>query len=165
MKFCRQVVRGILEEKWWKSGLSSILYHKWELESCMFQSWLRLVSLVQFSHSVMSDSLRPHGLQHTRPPCPSPNPGACSDSCPSSRWCHPTISSSVAPLSSHLQSFPASWSFPVSQFFTSGGQSIGVSALVSVLPNLRTPWTVWKGRLVGLLANEDTRIHVMLWKL
>ena len=83
---------------------------------------------VQFSRSVMSDSVWPHGLQHARPPCPSPTPGACSNSCPSNQWCHPTISSSVVPFSSHLQSFTASGFFPVSQFFTSGGQSIGVSA-------------------------------------
>ena len=89
---------------------------------------------VQFSHSVMSNSLRPHGLQHTRLPCPSPTPGVCSNSCPSSQWCHPTISSSVIPFSSHLQSFPASGSFPMSQLFTSDGQSIGVSASASVLP-------------------------------
>ena len=78
-------------------------------------------SSVQSSHSVMSDSLRPHGLQHTRPPCPSPTPRAYSNSCPSCRWCHPTISSSVLPFSSHLQSSPASGAFPTSQFFTSGG--------------------------------------------
>ena len=78
---------------------------------------------VQFSHSVVSNSLRPQGLQHTRPPCPSPTPGDYSDSCPLSQWCHPTISSSVAPFSSCLQSFPASGPFPVSQFFTSGGQN------------------------------------------
>ena len=90
------------------------------------------IDSVQFSHSVVSDSLWPHGLQHTRLPCLSPTPGACSNSCPSSQWCHPTISSSVIPLSSCLQSFPALGSFPISQFFPSGGQSIGVSA--SVLP-------------------------------
>ena len=89
----------------------------------------------QFSHSVVTDSLRPHGLQHTRPPCPSPIPGANSNPCALSQGCHPTSSSSVVPFSSHLQSFPASsGSFPMSQFFTSGGQSIRVSALVSVLP-------------------------------
>ena len=82
---------------------------------------------VQFSCSVVSASLRPHGLQHTRLRCSSPTPGACLNSCPSSEWCHPTISSSVVPFSSHLQSFAASGSFPVSQFFASGGQSIGVS--------------------------------------
>ena len=88
----------------------------------------------QFSHSVMSDSLWPHRLQHTRLPCPLPTPGACSNSCPSSRWCHPTTSSSIVPFSSCLQSFPASGSFPRSQFFASGGQSIGASASASVLP-------------------------------
>ena len=85
-------------------------------------------SSVQFSRSVMSDSFRPHGLQHTRPPCPSPTPGVYPNPCPSSQWCHPTISSSVVPFFSCLQSFPASGSFPMSQLFASGGQSIGVSA-------------------------------------
>ena len=87
-------------------------------------------SSVQFSRSVLSDSLRPHGLQRARPPCPSPTPRAYSDSCPLSRWCHPTISSSVIPFSSRLQSFPASGSFPMSQFFTSGGQRIGSSYIL-----------------------------------
>ena len=91
---------------------------------------------VQFSRSVVSDSLQTQGLQHMRPPCPSPTPRAYSNSCPLSRWCHPTSSYSVVPFSSHLQSFPASGSFPVSQFFTPGGQSIGVSASASVLPIL-----------------------------
>ena len=86
---------------------------------------------VPFSHSAVSNSLR---LQHTRLPCPSPIPGACSNSCPLSQWCHPIISSSVVPFSSCLQSFPASESFPMSQFFTSGDQNIGVSASASVLP-------------------------------
>ena len=90
------------------------------------------IDSVQFSHSVVSDSLWPHGLQHARLPCLSPTPGASSNSCPSSQWCHPTISSSVIPLSSCLQSFPALGSFPTRQFFTSGGQSIGASS--SVLP-------------------------------
>ena len=93
---------------------------------------------VQFSHSVMSNSLWPHGLQHARPPCPSPTPGVYSHSCPLSWWCHPTNSSSVIPFSSCLQSFPATGFFQMSQFFASGGQSIGVSALTSVLPiNIR----------------------------
>ena len=91
-------------------------------------------SSVQFSHSVISDSLQPHGLQHTSLPCPSPTPEAYSNSCPLSWWCHPTISSSAISFSSRLQSFPASGSFQMSQFFTSGGQSIGVSASASVLP-------------------------------
>ena len=82
----------------------------------------------------MPDSLQSHGLQHVRLPCPSPIPTACSNSCPLSQWCHPTILSSVIPFSSCLQSFPASGSFPISPFFTSGGQSIGVSASASVLP-------------------------------
>ena len=88
---------------------------------------------VQFSHSVMSNSLRPHEPQHTRPPCPSPTPWLYPNSCPLSRWCHSTISSSVVPFSSCLQSFPASGSFQMSQLFASGGQSIGVSASTSVL--------------------------------
>ena len=100
--------------------------------SSLFSWNLWNVSL-QFSHAVMSDSLWPHGLQHARLPCPSPTPGACSNSCPSSWWCHPTISSSVIPFSSCSQSLPASGFFPVSQFFASGGQSIGVSASASVL--------------------------------
>ena len=91
-------------------------------------------SSVPFSHSVMSNSLRPHGMQHTRPPCPSPAPGVYSNSCPSSQWGHPTISFSVTRFSSCLQFFPASRSFQTSQFFPSGSQSIGVSASTSVLP-------------------------------
>ena len=92
------------------------------------------------SHSVVSNSLRLHGLQQARPPCPSPTPRAYSDSCPSSRWCHPTISASVVPFSSHLQSFPASGSFQMSWLFTSGGQSIRVSASTSVLPMNIQDW-------------------------
>ena len=95
---------------------------------------------VQFSHSIVSDSLQPHGLQHARLPCPSPTPGVYSNSCPLSRWCHPTISYSAIPFSSCLQSFPASGSFLVSQFFASGGQSIGVSASASVLPMNIQDW-------------------------
>ena len=95
---------------------------------------------IQFSHSVMSDSLRLHGLQHTKPPYPSPALGIYSNSCSLSRWCRPTISSSVDPYSSHLQSFPALGSFPMSQSFTSGGQSIGVLASASVLPMNILDW-------------------------
>ena len=90
------------------------------------------LSSVQFSHSVMSDSLRPHGLQRARLPCPSPTPEACSNSCALSWWCHPTISFSVIPLYSCFQSFQTSGSFPKSQFFASGGQRAGASALASV---------------------------------
>ena len=107
------------------------------------------ISSVQFSHSVVSYSLWSHGWQHARLPCPSPTPGTCSHSCPLSWWCHPSShSSSVIPVSSCLQSFPASESFPMSQFFTSCGQSIGASASVSVLPmNIQDlfplGWTGW----------------------
>ena len=106
------------------------------------------LSSVQFSRSVMSNSLRPHGLQHARPPCPSPTPRIYSNSCPLSQWCHPVISSSVIPFSSCPQSFPASGSFPMSKFFPSGGESIGVSASASVLPmNIQDwfplGWTGW----------------------
>ena len=97
-------------------------------------------SSVQFNCSVVSYYVQPHGLQHTRPPCPSPTPRACSNSCPSYQWCHTTVSSSVVPFSSHLQFFPASGSFPVSQFFILGGQSIGVSASASVLPMNIQDW-------------------------
>ena len=105
-------------------------------------------SLGQFSLSFMSNSLQPHGLQHARSPCPSSTPGVYSNSCPLSQWCHPAISSSVIPFSSHLQFFPASGSFQMSQFFASGGQSIGVSASASVLPmNIQDwfplGWTGW----------------------
>ena len=98
------------------------------------------LSSVQFSYSVVSDSLRPNGLQHTRPPCPSPTPRAYSNSCPLSWWCHPIISSSIVPFSLLLQSFPASGYFQMSQLFTSGGQSIGVSASASVLPKNIQDW-------------------------
>ena len=100
-----------------------------------------LYSSVQlFNHSVVSDSLQPYGLQHTRLLCPSPTSGAYSNSCPLSRWCHPTIPSSVIPFSSWLQSFPVSGSFQMSQFFAWGGQSIGASASASVLPMNRQDW-------------------------
>ena len=97
-------------------------------------------SSVQFSRSVVSDCLRPHGLKHARLPCPSPTPGACSDSYPSCWWCQPTISSSVVSFSSCRQSFSASGSFPERQFFTSGDQSIGISASASVLPMNIQDW-------------------------
>ena len=102
---------------------------------------------VQFSHSVMSDSLRPHELQHARPPCPSPTPRVYSNSCPSSRWCHPAISSSVVPSSSCPQSHQASGSFPISQLFAWGGQGTGVSASASVLPMSTQDWSPlgWTG--------------------
>ena len=107
-------------------------------------SW---ISSVQFSRSVVSDSLRPHELQHARPPYPSPTPRVHPNPCPLSRWCHPTISSSVIPFSSCPQSFPASGSFQMSQLFASGGQSIGVSASTSVLTMNTQDWSPlgWTG--------------------
>ena len=101
----------------------------------------KLISSVRFSCSVVSDSLRPHESQHTRPPCPSPTPGVYSNPCPSSRWCHPAISSSVVPFSSCPQSLPASGSLPMSQLFALGGQNTGVSASASVLPMNTQEWS------------------------
>ena len=113
---------------------------------------------VQFSCSVVSDSLRPHGLQHARPPCLSPAPGVHPNSCPLSRWCHPTISSSVIPFSCPL-SFPASRSFQMNQFFASGGQSIGVSASTSVFPMNTQAWSPlgWTG-WISLESKGLTRV-------
>ena len=122
---------------------------------------------VQFT-SVVSNSLRPHESQHARPPCPSPTPGVYSNSCPSSRWCHPAISSSVIPFSSCPQSFPASGSFPTSQLFTWGGQSTAVSALASVLPVNTQDWSAsgWTGwislqskGLWGVFSNTTVQKH------
>ena len=145
-------------------------------------------SSVQFSRSVVSDSLQPHKSQHPRPPCPSPTPRVHSNSCPSSPWCHPAISSSVVPFSSCPQSLPASGAFPVSQFFTSGGQSIGVSASASVLP-MNTQdwsplgWTGWsslqskglsrvfsnttpqKHRFFGAQLSSQSNSHIHTWLL
>ena len=123
---------------------------------------------LQFSCSVMSDSLRPHGLQHTRPPCPSPTPRAYSNSCSLSQWCHATISSSVVPFSSHLHLSPASGSFQMSQLFASGGQSVIVSASTSDFPmNIQNwfplGWTSWislqsKG-LLRVFSNTTVQKH------
>ena len=124
-------------------------------------------SSVQFSHSVVSNSLQPHGLQHVRLPCPSPSPGAYSNSYKLSWWCHPTISSSVIPFFSCLQSFPASASFLMSQFFASGGQSVGASASASVLPmNIQdwfpVGWTGW----ISLQSKGLSRVfsNTTVWK-
>ena len=141
---------------------------------------------VQFSRSVVSDSLRPHESQHARPPCPSPTPGVHSNSCPSSQWCHPAISSSVVPFSSCPRSFPASESFPMSQLFAWGGQSTGVSALASLLPvNTQgwspSEWTGWislqskglsrvfsnttvqKHQFFGTLPSSQSNSHIHTW--
>ena len=125
----------------------------------------------QFNRSVVSDSLRPHGLQHVRPPCPLPTPGVYSNSCPLSQSCHPTISSSVVPCSLCLQFFPASGSFQMSWYLTSGGQSIGISALASFFPmNIQDwfplAWTGWislqsKG-LKSLLQQHSSKASI-LW--
>ena len=125
--------------------------------SLSLESTFNTLSSVQ-SLSV-SNSLQPHGLQHARLPCPSPTPRACSNSCPSSGWCHPTIASSVVTFSSYLQSFSESGSFQMNQFFASGGQSIGVSASASVLPmNIQcwSPlgWTGW----ISLQSKELSRV-------
>ena len=115
---------------------------------------------VKFSHSVLSDSLWTHGLHHARPPCPSPIPGVYSNSCLFSRWCHPTILSSVVPISLHLQSFPASGSFPMSQFFTSGGQSIGISVSSSVPPMNIQDW--FPLGLTGMISLQSKRLKSLL---
>ena len=139
------------------------LINIWPCYSC--PSWLPplfyfLHHSVQFICSVVSDSLRPHGLQHARLPCPSPTPGASSNLCPLSWWCHPTISSSVVPFSSCLQSFSASGSFPRSQFFASGGQSVGVSASASVLPIKIQDWFPlgW----TGWMSSQSKGLHGFL---
>ena len=130
-------------------------------------SYLSIIYLFQLSHWVVSDSLWLHGLQHARLPCPSPTSGVYSNSCPLSQWCHPTISSSVILFSSCLQSFPASGSFQTSQFFASGGQSIGVSALASVLPRNTQDWFPlgWTG-WISLQYKELTRVfsNTTVWK-
>ena len=145
-------------------------------------------SSIQFSCSVMSNSLWPHELQHTRPPCPSPTPGVHSSSCPSSQWCHPAISSSVIPFSSCPQSLPASKSFPMSQLFARGGQSTGVSALAPFLPKNTQDWsplewtgwislqskglsrvfsntTVQKHQFFGTQLSSQSNSHIHTWPL
>ena len=150
-----------------KSNLSK--FKKIDIVSSIFSDH-NTMSSVQFSRSVVSDSLRPHELQHSRPPCPSPIPGVHSDSRPSSQWCHPAISSSVIPFSSCPQSLPASESFPVSQLYAWGGQSTGVSALASFLPKKSQgwsplEWTSWislqsKG-LSSLLQHHSSKASIL----
>ena len=145
-------------------------------------------SSVQFSHSIVSDSLRPHELQHARPPCPSPSPGVHSDSRPLSPWCHPVILSWVVPFSSCPQSLPASKSFSMSQLFAWGGQSTGVSALASFLPKKSqgcspSEWTGWislqskglsrvfsnitaqKHQFFGAQPSSQSNSHIHTWPL
>ena len=156
--------------RWWDFPHQAIWDTSW-VSCSLTQLWHCLprssVSSVQFIFSVVSNPLWLHGLQHTRPPCPSPTLGACSNSCPSNRWCHPTISSSVIPFFSCLQSFPASESFPMSQYFSSGGQNIGVSASASVLPVNVQDWSPlgWTG-LISLQSNGLSRVFssATVWK-
>ena len=132
-------------------------YHLYTVKSTHCKHTVQFSS-VQFRRSVMSDSLRPHESQHTRPPCPSPSPGVHSDSHPSSPWCHPAISSSVIPFFSCPQSLPASESFPMSQLFAWGGQSTGVSALASFLPKKSQGWSPeWTG-LISLQSKGLSRV-------
>ena len=129
-----------------ENNLNHILMENW-IKNYLLYIGLSQFSSVQFSHSVVSDSLQPHESQHARPPCPSPTPGVHSDSCSSSQWCHPAISSSVIPFSSCPQSLPASESFPMSQLFAWGGQSIEASTSASVLPVNTQDWSPlgWTG--------------------
>ena len=135
----------------------------WSLKStfpgCCYRGSPTQISSVWFSCSILSDSLWPHGLQHARPPCPSPTLGVYPNSCPLSLWCHPPISSSVVPFFSRLQSFPALRSFPMSQLFASGGQTIGVSASTSFVPMNTLDWSPleWTGWL-SLQSKELSRV-------
>ena len=140
-----RVLRGWRDHNQASSGGS----HKKEIMVCQFSSVAQ----------VMSDSLRPNKSQHARPPCPSPTPRVHSDSCPSSQWCHPAISSSVVPFSSCPQSLPASESFPVNQLFAWGGQSTGVSALASFLPKKSQGWSPleWTG-WISLQSKGPSRV-------
>ena len=158
------------------------------MKHCNFSRTFRHFSSAQFSCSVLSNSLQSHEPQHARPPCPSPTPGAYSNSCPSSRWCHPAISSSVVPFSSCPQSLPASGSFPMSQLIASDGQSIGVSASASVLPMNTQDWsplgwtgwtslqskglsrlfsntTVQKHQFFGTQISSQSNSHIHTWPL
>ena len=136
----------------WAENLSSKENKRRHMKRCS-------TSLVTAIHSVVSDSLRPHGLQHAKPPCPSPSPRVCSNSYSSSQWCHPTISSFVVPFSSCLQSSPASRSLPTSQLFESGGQSIGASASASILPMYSQGWfPLWFTGLISLQSKGLSRV-------
>ena len=141
--------------------------------SCLtFSLFTATSSIVQFSHSVLSDSSRPHELQHARSPCPSPTAGVYSNPCPLSQWCHPAISSSVVPFSSCPQSLPGSGSFPMSQLFAWGGQSTGVSTSVSVLPMNTQDWSPlgWTGwislqskGLSRVFSSTTVQKHQFFW--
>ena len=140
--------------------------------------FVNLYSSIQFNCSVMSDTLQPHEPQHSRLPCPSLTPGVYPNSCPLSQWCHPTISSSVVPVSFCLQSFPASGSFQMSELFTSGGQNIGISASTSVLPMNTQDWfplvkytkikimwiIIWLLFVLWFKGSWDIYVHIVQWK-
>ena len=157
---------SILTKLWFQNGSHNEFYVYFTIKK-FFQKPVSF-TLVQFSCSVMSGSLRPHGLQLARPPCPSPTPGVYSNSCPSSQWHHPNIPSSVVPFSSCPQSLPASGYFPMSQLFAWGGQSTGVSASASVLPmntqshylSVRT-WTVFRAERQSF---QVSRHGVIVWE-
>ena len=147
---------------WWttsKSMVSAIMRQNWERNSDVRYPKPFWPLLLLFSHSVVSDSLWSHGLQHARLPCPSPTPGACSNSCPLSRWYHPTISSSVVPFSSCLQSFAGSGSFPVSQLFASGGHNIRALVSASVLSmNIQSLFPLGLTGLISLQSKGLSRV-------
>ena len=167
---------------------SKVSINRWMHKKMWSILYITMEYSVQFSCSVMSNSLRPHELQYARPPCPSPTPGVYPNSCPLSRWCHPTISSSVIPFSSCPQSLPASGSFPISQLFAWGGQSIGASASASVLPMNTQNWspsewtgwislqskglsrvfsntTVQKHQFLGAQLSSQSNSHIHTWPL
>ena len=149
-------------ERWWWKKLDDgyMLIHYIIFPNLSVFNYLHKFSSVQFSSvTQLCPTLQPCGLQHARPPCPLPTPGVYSSSCPLSQWCHPTISSSVVPFSSCLQSFPTSESFQMSQFFTSGGQSTGASASASVLPVNTQDWSPlgWTG-WISLQSKELSRV-------
>ena len=159
------------EKEWNVTSKKSTEIIRLVLSTVMMSNYPILYISVQFTNSVMSNSLRPHELQHSRPPCPSPTPRVYSNSCPLSWWCHPAILCSVVPFSSHPQSLPESGSFPMSQLFSWGGQSIGVSAAASVLP-MNTQvwfplgWTGWislqSKRLSRVFSNTTVQKHHFL---
>ena len=159
------------EKEWNVTSKKSTEIIRLVLSTVMMSNYPILYISVQFTSSVMSNSLRPHELQHSRPPCPSPTPRVYSNSCPLSWWCHPAILCSVVPFSSHPQSLPESGSFPMSQLFSWGGQSIGVSAAASVLP-MNTQvwfplgWTGWislqSKRLSRVFSNTTVQKHHFL---
>ena len=146
------IIHSLIKKKQWMTAL-------WEPSLTDSTMYDLCFSSVQFSCSVVSDSLRPHELQHAWPPSPSPTPGVDPNPCPSSRWCHPTISSSVVPFSSWPQSFSASGSFQMNQLFTSGGQSTGISVSTSVLPMNTQDWSPlgWTG-WISLQSKEPSRV-------